>query len=343
MAENSLPTRSRPLMMATVTAALIPTVLSAQGMVLVGHDALGLPLTAAIGLASFLELALLVSALSAREATLKGRSARTDLTATWAFSLLSGCLSALHEVISDAGTDPRHLLAATVRIVAPLVACWLWHRIVSADAETAAGRTMRELQRDRALLAVAISAHEMSDQADLKPRQARNYRRQCARLLHRYPDLKAAAVRTAAEELVEMDAIPTLLNHSPAQPLEDPAQPLADSEERQGKRTDVKVPEGTSEPPTSAMPNDREPEPMTHLRVLPTPTERASMAPEGDRINAEETPLIQDVVMDLLTQIPDATSTDVMAAMADREQPVSERTARRWLARVRDDRREMTA
>ena len=81
----------------TATAALMPTLLSADGMIGVGTDLLDLRLVVAAGLAVFLELALVSSALMARSMVQEGRSARLDVAATWAFSGLSGAISATHE------------------------------------------------------------------------------------------------------------------------------------------------------------------------------------------------------------------------------------------------------
>lgn len=51
---------------AAAATAVVPTAQEAQGMVMVGHDALSLPPAFAVALAAFLELALISSALLAR-------------------------------------------------------------------------------------------------------------------------------------------------------------------------------------------------------------------------------------------------------------------------------------
>ena len=58
----------------TAAAALMPTLLSAQGMISVGADVLGLAVAVALSLAVFLELALVSSVLLARAAVFRGRS-----------------------------------------------------------------------------------------------------------------------------------------------------------------------------------------------------------------------------------------------------------------------------
>ena len=54
-------------------AAVVPTVLAAQGMAALAMDVLGFSLIAAVALAGFLELALISSALLARASALAGR------------------------------------------------------------------------------------------------------------------------------------------------------------------------------------------------------------------------------------------------------------------------------
>ncbi|MGL5858317.1 MAG: hypothetical protein ACRC35_07935, partial [Angustibacter sp.] len=116
---------------ATAVAAIgaaVPTVLAAQGMTSLARDVLGFPLLVAVALASFLELALVSSALLARAAALAGRPGGADTVAVWVVSGLSGLLAGLHELVSATAAggyrwdvDPGTVLAAAVRAVAPLV------------------------------------------------------------------------------------------------------------------------------------------------------------------------------------------------------------------------------
>ena len=89
---------------AAAATAVVPTALAAQGMVMVGHDALGLPLVFALALAAFLELALISSALLARASAMAGRPAGADAVAVWVFSTVSGLFSAAHELIGPVGS-----------------------------------------------------------------------------------------------------------------------------------------------------------------------------------------------------------------------------------------------
>jgi hypothetical protein len=89
---------------AAAATAVVPTALAAQGMVMVGRDALGLALGFALALAVFLELALVSSALLARAAAMAGRPAGADAAAVWVFSAVSGLFSAAHELIGPVGS-----------------------------------------------------------------------------------------------------------------------------------------------------------------------------------------------------------------------------------------------
>lgn len=146
-------------------AAVVPTLLAAQGMASVAMDVLGFTLVAAVALAGFLELALVSSALLARASALAGRPGGADAAAVWAVSAVSGLLAGTHEFVGPEvdgvrswESDPSTLLAAGVRVVAPLVAAWLWERVLTAARREHADRTLAEVRRDRRLLAVARAA-----------------------------------------------------------------------------------------------------------------------------------------------------------------------------------------
>src|SRR5450631_3173658 len=158
---------------AAAATAVVPTALAAQGMVMVGRDALGLPLAFAVALAAFLELALISSALLARASAMAGRPAAADAVAVWVFSAVSGLLSAAHELIGplDPVTGQRgwqqdslSLLAAGVRIAAPLVAAWLWERVLVSARRAAAARSAAQIRCDRRLLAFARAAQTLRRQ-----------------------------------------------------------------------------------------------------------------------------------------------------------------------------------
>lgn len=144
--------RARP--QATVVAAIgavIPTVLAAQGMTSLAVDVLGFP----VALAGFLELALVSSALLARAAALAGRPGGADAGAVWVVSATSGLLAGVHELVvttpvgSSWSVEPGSVLAAAVRLVAPLVAAWLWERVLQAARAEQAQRTLDEVRSGR--------------------------------------------------------------------------------------------------------------------------------------------------------------------------------------------------
>jgi hypothetical protein len=83
----------------------------------------------------------------------------------WAVSVASGLLSSTHEFVGPAvgghrgwEFDAGSLLAAGVRVAAPLVAAWLWERVLTAARREHATRTLVELRRDHRLLGVARAA-----------------------------------------------------------------------------------------------------------------------------------------------------------------------------------------
>lgn len=163
-AKDAVKARRQATVVAAV-GAVVPTVLAAQGMASLAIDVLGFPLVAAVALASFLELALVASALLARAAALAGRPGGADAVAVWVVSATSGLLAGVHELTVTApdGTttwnaDPGSALAAVVRVAAPLVAAWLWERVLQAARAEQAERTLAEVRRDRRFLAVARAA-----------------------------------------------------------------------------------------------------------------------------------------------------------------------------------------
>ncbi|WP_432457534.1 hypothetical protein [Cellulomonas iranensis] len=121
------------------------------------HDVAGrrrarLPRAGRCGAGGFLELALVSSALLARAATLAGRPGGADAVAVWVVSATSGLLAGVHELVvttpvgSSWSVEPGSVLAAAVRLVAPLVAAWLWERVLQAARAEQAHRTLDEVR-----------------------------------------------------------------------------------------------------------------------------------------------------------------------------------------------------
>lgn len=209
---------------ATVVAAggaAVPTVLAAQGMTALAIDLLGFPVPVAVALASFLELALVSSALLARAAALAGRPGGADAMAVWVVSGTSGFLAGLHELVmtgldgsSTWTADPRSLLAAAVRLIAPLVAAWLWERVLRAARAEQAERTLAEVRRDRRLLAVARAALHVR-RLDTSGLGASRRARRAARRLDR-AHIAALRVVPPAPTLTDVLAAVGQVDHLPA-------------------------------------------------------------------------------------------------------------------------------
>jgi hypothetical protein len=237
---------------AAAATAVVPTALAAQGMVMVGHDALGLPLAFAVALAAFLELALVSSALLARAAAIAGRPAGADAAAVWVFSVVSGLFSAAHELVGppDPATGQRgwqhdslSLLAAGVRVAAPLVAAWLWERVLVSARRQAAARSAAQIRADRRLLAFARAAQTLRRQLKSQTaseRQIRRARRRFDRhhvaLLQRIPATDPKLRAAIGEWLTELHCADTLyLDWTPpsVQDLSDARVVVADSSDTQ--------------------------------------------------------------------------------------------------------------
>ncbi|MCH8614484.1 hypothetical protein [Arsenicicoccus dermatophilus] len=334
--------RSRAVLVTTTAAAAIPTVLSAQGMVSVGTSALHLGTATAVGLAGFLELALVASALAARDATTRGRSARVDLAATWVLSAVSGALSALHEVVTPAGVvlTPMAGLAALVRVVAPLVACWLWHRVVAGDADAHAVRTWGERQSDAARLRVAVAARAVA--LEDTPAARRRLDRAHRAMLRRHQDVTAEQVTATVAALALVDELPALARRvAPARPAAPTDLRPVEQPERPEQVEQVET-DARPAPVVTAQVTDDVP---TVLVVGPEPVAYAGGDDDhGDHLAGHLTDPDTDTDADPLAvalAVVDehgdaATGPMVRDALAADGLAVSESTARRWLRRARD-------
>lgn len=221
---------------------MVPTILAAQGMTSLAVDVLGFPVVAAVGLAGFLELALVSSALLARAAALAGRPGGADAVAVWVVSATSGLLAGVHELVATApdgsstwSVDPGSVLAGAVRAVAPLVAAWLWERVLQAARAEQAERTLAEVRRDRRLLDVARAAL-LVRRLDAAGRSTSRRGRRARRRLDR---AHVAALRVAppAATLVDTLAAVGQVDHLPAATLVFPQTHRPDAgHERAGER-----------------------------------------------------------------------------------------------------------
>lgn len=119
----------------TFLAAALATAVSAQGMWRVFEHTLHMPFALRLATFSFIEVAMLASALRAHRNVTDPAIGRAgvDGVAVWALTGVSATLSAM-----DAATVQE----ATVRLAPPLVAAWLWERGLSIHRRRT-GRTGR--------------------------------------------------------------------------------------------------------------------------------------------------------------------------------------------------------
>jgi hypothetical protein len=122
----------------TVVAAALATMVSASGMWKFFTDILGhTPLR--IAFFAFLEIALFASALLARSRLLRdpaSRSTGIDGIAVWVLAGLTATLSAL---------DSDSFREVCLRLVAPLVAAWMWERALAAERNVRLGATAHHI------------------------------------------------------------------------------------------------------------------------------------------------------------------------------------------------------
>lgn len=307
----------------TVVAATVSTTLSAQGMVGVGTDLMGLAPGVALALAGFLELGLVSSALLSRAVALEGRPGGADALATWVLSAVSGTLSAGHELIGRPGVDGDRgwdldagsIIAAGARLVAPLVAAWLWERLlVAARRDATSSRSWTEVRRDRRLLALARAAllvrrleeAELDEQSRALRRARRRLDRQHVRVMRLCPPSSGQATdwlrSIGAVDTFASATVPTV-----ARAAEDAVPSPA--------------------PPAAAAPQvDSEPE------------ESETYAQAVDVIDVNTTPLAAMDQLGAAVEIVRAygqVTGDVMAqAMTSRGWPMTSRSGRTWVRKA---------
>ena len=212
----------------TCVAATVPTVLAMQGMASLAVDLLHFAVVVAIALAGFLELALISFALLTRASALAGRPGGVDAAAVWGVSLASGTFSALHELVGPAigntrawQVDPGSLLAACVRLTAPLVAALLWERVLTAARREHEARSLVQVRRDHRLIAVAQAALTVRQLTEDRPhgrRPTARLRRARRRLQRAHvtalrmtgvgPDLFAVLAAVGAVDILPAATIP---------------------------------------------------------------------------------------------------------------------------------------
>ncbi len=190
-------------------------------------DLLHFAVVVAIALAGFLELALISFALLTRASALAGRPGGVDAAAVWGVSLAS-TFSALHELVGPAigstrlwVVDPGSLLAACVRLTAPLVAALLWERVLTAARREHEARSLVQVRRDHRLIAVAQAAllvRQLSEDRPAGRRPTARLRRARRRLQHAHvtalrltgvgPDLFEVLAAVGAVDILPAATIP---------------------------------------------------------------------------------------------------------------------------------------
>lgn len=314
-------------------AAVVPTVLAAQGMAAVAVDLLGFNLAAAIALSGFLELALVSSALLARAAALAGRPGGADSVAVWAVSATSGLLSGLHELIdtsttgrSSWTTEPGDLLAAGLRVIAPLVAAWLWERALHAARAEQAGRTLAEIRRDRRLLDVARAALALRRLEDADPdRTTRRHRRARRRLDRAYLSaLRGAPPSTdLGDVLAAVGRVDTLAAATLVPPSAPPAVTAASARHAVTGRAAA----ATRRPAkVTAQLDGAGQEPRPDALAAPSRAER----PTADTVTGRF-----EAAVAIVREDPDVSGASLATELGRRGHRVSERTGRRLLGRAR--------
>ncbi len=321
---------------ATVVAALgavVPTILAAQGMTSLAVDVLGFPVVAAVALAGFLELALVSSALLARAAALAGRPGGADAVAVWVVSATSGLLAGVHELVATTpggsstwSVDPGSVLAGAVRAVAPLVAAWLWERVLQAARAEQAERTLAEVRRDRRLLDVARAAlrvRRLDSTGHATSRRGRRARRRLDRA-------HVAALRVAppAATLVDVLAAVGEVDHLPTATLVVPLTHRPDSgqdaaEDRLGLAERA-----------AAAASDRTASVTEHVDHEPARPATLFAAGDVDDPLAEESASTLALAVEVVRADPEVSGARLAAELTRRGRPVSTRSGQRWRTRA---------
>ncbi len=322
---------------ATVVAAVgavVPTILAAQGMTSLAVDVLGFPVVAAVALAGFLELALVSSALLARAAALAGRPGGADAVAVWVVSATSGLLAGVHELVATTpdgsstwSVDPGSVLAGAVRAVAPLVAAWLWERVLQAARAEQAERTLAEVRRDRRLLDVARAAL-LVRRLDAAGRSTSRRGRRARRRLDR---AHVAALRLAppAATLVDTLAAVGQVDHLPAATLVAPLTRRPDTgHEQAGHRLGLvdRAAAAAGDRPASVT------EHVDEHTAWPATTLFGPSA--GDQPPADDAATTLALAVEVVRADPDVSGARLADELTRRGRPVSTRSGQRWRTRA---------
>ncbi|WP_021592045.1 hypothetical protein [Actinomadura welshii] len=178
----------RPDEVLTPIAAAAATGVAMTGMWKFFGDVLDASGPLRIALFAFLELAMVTSAVRARRNIADTGAAGLDGAAVWAITGMSAVLAA---------TDAGSVRAALLRLAAPILAAWLWHRGLAAerrhaDAKGAGRRIHWRITPERILvrLGLAEAADRTASQVDAHRRLTR-----LARVANQVRRLEAAGAK----------------------------------------------------------------------------------------------------------------------------------------------------
>lgn len=137
----------------TVLAALIASGVAGSGMWQFFETELpGLPIALRVLFFGFIELAVLTSAVRARQNIRDGGTAGLDGAAVWALTCLSAVLSTL---------EASSFAIGVLRLATPFVAAWLWERGLAVERRARAGHTRETVYwrftRERLLVRLGLA------------------------------------------------------------------------------------------------------------------------------------------------------------------------------------------
>jgi hypothetical protein len=162
----------RPEDVLTLVAAVIATTVQAMGMWRFFDVTLHVDVRLRALLAAFIEVAMFTEALRARRNVIESEdhTAGVDGAAVWALAGLSAVLSSL---------DARSFAETVFRLVVPLVAAWLWERLMAADRRRAKPKRDRRInwrltpERVLVRLGLAEAADRSASEVDAHRRLTR--------------------------------------------------------------------------------------------------------------------------------------------------------------------------
>ncbi|WP_369370762.1 hypothetical protein AB1046_18520 [Promicromonospora sp. Populi] len=342
MSTHTTPSGSRRLVLGgAVSVALISTVSAYLAMVGFGVDVLGMDPVTAYTTAGVFELSLVTVALLAREAARDNRPGGTLLALTWILSSASGVFAAIHEVYMGHPAG-----AVAFRFIVPLLAALMWHLALIGDRHLASGASwsgMRQSMRMHALFLTtedAVRAHAADDgtpaarraiaKAEARRRQAR------AVALKSVPPAQMRtrtvewldSLGAVADAVTDVARLHVEANNRVAGFVSAPAVSGPDYTDRAAESVRAELADMAG---LSATPAAGQDTPRVRAAVRPAPRRSVRPARPSDDDRAAR----QEVVSDLLTSNPDATTRHALSALSEAGHHVTDRTARRLLSEAR--------